>query len=154
MRVVSILVLALLASTPATAQEREWSLDTNNDSEVFMTYGVPQTDDVGVSLWCKIGSGKLRLFVPKSGWPQKKSPKRLKIKVKAGSVTQNLQAKLETDVASNSLSIEAEMKLKDPIVQAMTTSQHLDINTGRKMVIVPMFNAEMESLLKICAGKT
>lgn len=49
--------------TLAHAQEREWLLDAA-DEDAFLVFGVPETDDVGVSLWCKIGSGKVKLFFP------------------------------------------------------------------------------------------
>jgi hypothetical protein len=147
-----VFALTLLAGS-ATAQEREWTMDTNNANEVFMTYGVPFTDDVGLSLWCKIGSKELRLFVPKSGWPEKKSPKTVKITLTAGKVKSRVRAKLQTDLASNSLSVEAIIPTKDPVVKALTDTEHLDINTGKKTVIVPMYNAEPASLLKLCEGK-
>jgi hypothetical protein len=38
-------------------------------------------------------------------------------------------------------------------VKALTDTEHLDINTGKKTVIVPMYNAEPASLLKLCEGK-
>ena len=45
--------VTLLVSTLALAQERQWSLDTVNN-QVFLVFGVPESDDVGLSFWCDI----------------------------------------------------------------------------------------------------
>ena len=51
------LLLALgLASGAAHAQERDWALDAS-DQEAYLIFGVSDTDDVGVSLWCRTRKG-------------------------------------------------------------------------------------------------
>ena len=60
-------VLALAAfSSPVLAQEREWAFDTG-EADAYLVFGVPETDDVGVSFWCTIGSGEIRVFFPEAG---------------------------------------------------------------------------------------
>ena len=59
----TFIALAMLAGT-AHAQEREWVLDTS-DEDAYLIFGVPDSDDVGVSLWCPIGRGVVNLFVPR-----------------------------------------------------------------------------------------
>ena len=51
---------------PALAQERAWTLDAATE-DAFLVFGVPQTEDVGFSLWCKIGSGKITMMTPEPG---------------------------------------------------------------------------------------
>ena len=61
-----ILALGLMAGAAAgaaQAQEREWSLDVSEE-EAYLIFGVPDTDDVGVSLWCPVGKGVVRLYLP------------------------------------------------------------------------------------------
>ena len=59
-------VIFMFAAATAFAQEREWTFDTN-DEDAFLTFGVPETDDVGVSFWCKMQSGEARVFLPEAG---------------------------------------------------------------------------------------
>src|SRR5262249_43377919 len=75
-RVVSA-VIVMLAATSAFAQERQWVFDTN-DEDAFLTFGVPETDDVGISFWCKIQSGEARVFLPEAG-EELKPGKKVKI---------------------------------------------------------------------------
>lgn len=49
--VVISLAAGSLVCSPAKAQEREWSLDAS-DQEAYLIFGVADSDDVGVSLWC------------------------------------------------------------------------------------------------------
>ena len=46
-----MLATLVLGSAPSLAQERIWTLD-QTDAEVYLVFGVPETDDVGVSFWC------------------------------------------------------------------------------------------------------
>ncbi len=55
--------LATIFVQPAFAQEREWLLDAVEE-DVFLVFGVPDTNDVGVSFWCKIGTGVVSVFAP------------------------------------------------------------------------------------------
>src|SRR5262245_29173077 len=57
--------LSLLAGA-ASAQEREWSFDTGEE-DAYLIFGVPETDDVGVSFWCTIGMAEIRIFIPEAG---------------------------------------------------------------------------------------
>src|SRR5262245_21553045 len=57
--------LSLLVGA-ACAQEREWSFDTGEE-DAYLIFGVPETDDVGVSFWCTIGMGEIRIFIPEAG---------------------------------------------------------------------------------------
>ena len=62
------LLAALLAwaALPASAQEREWIFDTG-DEDAYLVFGVPDSDDAGVSFGCTLQSGEIRIFVPEAG---------------------------------------------------------------------------------------
>ena len=60
------LAASLLGSSLALAQERVWNLD-QTDNEVYLVFGVPETDDVGVSFWCTLQSGIVKLYIPEAG---------------------------------------------------------------------------------------
>ena len=54
-RLSMLFAIGLLAGA-AHAQEREWMLDAS-DEDAYLIFGVPETDDGGISLWCRIGKG-------------------------------------------------------------------------------------------------
>ena len=62
------LLAALLAgiALPASAQEREWIFDTG-DEDAYLVFGVPESDDAGVSFGCTLQSGEIRIFLPEAG---------------------------------------------------------------------------------------
>src|SRR6185503_14762561 len=64
---VSILGAMTLTFVPslASAQEREWSFDTGEE-DAYLVFGVPQTEDVGVSFWCTIGAAEIKVFLPEA----------------------------------------------------------------------------------------
>ncbi len=146
----AMLIVATPAIAPAIAQEREWTLDTNSDDEAYMTYGVPDTEDVGLSLWCKIGSNALNIFVPRSGWkPGSKNP--IEIAITAASITDRVKAKIQ-DTQSEKISVEATVKTTSPLVQALPQAEHIDIDTGKHKLIVPLYDAPVSNLLRLCNG--
>jgi hypothetical protein len=55
-------VAAIMTAAVAAAQEREWSWGTS-DTEAYLVFGVPESEDVGISFWCPIGSGEVRIFI-------------------------------------------------------------------------------------------
>ncbi len=61
-----MLATLVLGSAPSLAQERIWNLD-QTDAEVYLVFGVPETDDVGVSFWCTQQSGIVKIVFPGVG---------------------------------------------------------------------------------------
>jgi hypothetical protein len=139
-------------SLPVQAQEREWSIDTNGENEAYMTYGVPETEDIGLSLWCKIGSKNLNLYVPQSGW-QTGTAKFVDVKIAADPVQINIKGKLQEDPTRDSASVEAMIELASPLVTALPDAQHIDIDTGKHKIITPLYDAPVSSLLRLCKGE-
>jgi hypothetical protein len=142
----------LVLSIPAQAQEREWSIDTNGENEAYMTYGVPETEDIGLSLWCKIGGKNLNLYVPQSGW-QTDATKFVDIKIVADPAEITIKGKLQEDPTRGSASVEAMIELAAPLVAALPDAQHIDIDTGKHKIITPLYDAPVSSLLRICKGE-
>ena len=61
-RVPILCVAVIMSATAALAQEREWSWGTS-ETEAYLVFGVPKSEDVGISLWCTQDSGEVRVFV-------------------------------------------------------------------------------------------
>ncbi|MDO8353983.1 MAG: hypothetical protein Q7T14_11020, partial [Aestuariivirga sp.] len=64
-RLLIVLATFVLGSGLSLAQERVWTLD-QTDAEVYLVFGVPETDEVGVSFWCTQQSGIVRLYFHES----------------------------------------------------------------------------------------
>jgi hypothetical protein len=149
---VAITFLTLAFTLPAYAQEREWSIDTNGENEAYMTYGVPETEDIGLSLWCKIGGKNLNLYVPQSGW-QTGTTKFVDVKIVAEPAQVNIKGKLQDDPTRDSASVEAMLELASPLVTALQDAQHIDIDTGKHKIVTPLYDAPVSSLLRMCKGE-
>jgi hypothetical protein len=145
-------LLFLGLSIPVHAQEREWTIDTNGENEAYMTYGVPETEDIGLGIWCKIGSNKLSFYVPQSGW-QAGATKTVDLKIVADPAEISVQGKLQEDPSRDSASVEAMVELTSPLVAAMPDAQHIDIDTGKHKIVTPLYDAPVSSLLRVCKGQ-
>jgi hypothetical protein len=65
-RSAACLFALMITATASLAQERQWTMDVT-ETDAFMVFGVPETDDVGVSFWCTLGTPKIKIFVPEGG---------------------------------------------------------------------------------------
>ena len=149
----TILAVTLLAAATggARAQEREWSLDAA-DEDAFLVFGVPETDDVGVSLWCKIGSGKVKFFFPEGSAdlePDTSAQFTLTINDKAHVLTGSTSA----NEMSGATSIETEMPVTDPLLAEITKASRFTAVIGTHTITFPLMDAGFENLLRLCTPK-
>jgi hypothetical protein len=117
--ILSVAVLAggLLLPHTVRAQEREWLLDAAEE-DAFLVFGVPETDDVGVSFWCKLASGKIKIFFPE-GSPDLKPDTSADFVLTIGGTAKTLSGKTTANAATGATSIESEMPLDDPVIVAL-----------------------------------
>jgi hypothetical protein len=142
-----VLAIVLLASsTMSIAQEREWVLDAAEE-DVFLLFGVPNTTDVGVSFWCKIGSGNVSLFAPAP--PDKTSLEKVALGI--GTSTYQLQATLSESEKQNSF--EAKLQPQDQIIAELQAVEHFSLSLGNHKSIFPLNGADFPGLLKFCNNK-
>lgn len=143
------LLIGLVAGT-AHAQEREWSFDSN-DEEAYLIFGVPDSDDVGVSLWCKAGRGSVNLYLPvPTADIQKTADKSAPLTIMAGKETVTFRGKADINVEGTMSSVEAEIALDHPLVAALRTADRFTAKSGPVEVVFPLYDAELEDLLAIC----
>lgn len=152
MRITFLVFLALLGGTQlAQAQEREWILDAA-DEDAFLVFGVPETDDVGVSFWCKIGSGKVKLFFPEG----------------SASLTPNTQSEFTVTIAgkdhhfkgttsandmTGATSIETELPVDDPVFAELQSADRFASHIGDHSTTYPLIDAGLDNLLRLCRTK-
>jgi hypothetical protein len=73
------------AALPAWAQEREWIFDTA-DEDAYLVFGVPESEDAGISFGCSLQSGEIRMFIPEAGEDLKPDQK-IKLTISAAGKT-------------------------------------------------------------------
>ena len=145
----SIMLAALvLGSTPSWAQERIWTLD-QTDAEVYMVFGVPETDDVGVSFWCTQQSGIVRLYIPESD-TKLKSAVEVNFKLEVAGKTYPLKGKTALNEESTGTSLETELKTTDPVFAALQEANHFAVKVGSSSHVFPLGEADFQTFLDVC----
>lgn len=145
------LFCAALMPVPAFAQEREWLLDAA-DQDAFLVFGVPETDDVGVSLWCKLGSGKVKLFFPE-GSPDLKPEETADFVITVDGRAHTLKGSTSANAMTGATSIEAELPVDDPVLGELLKADRFAARIASHELTFPLVDAGLENLLKICRSK-
>ena len=140
--------IILAGTTPAMTQERQWSID-QTDKEAYLVFGVPETDDVGVSFWCKLQSDVVRFYAPETAAKLKISdhfPFVLEIPPKSF----RLRGKTTVNQEAGSISVEAELKISDPVFTALENADRLAVRVGHSKHVYPLQDADFPSFLDAC----
>ena len=148
---VAFLYLVALNSS-AFAQERQWSLDSN-DQNIFLVFGVPDTDDVGLSFLCKAGHRELVVLFQINA-PTLRSGMRNRLRVKASGQEFTIAAKVTPNQTPDSYAIEGQINLDDNIWKALTTSEDVAFTINNQTAIYPLTDANFVGLKSFCLNKT
>jgi hypothetical protein len=150
MRVRPVFVFGLffLGATAAMAQEREWSID-QTDKEAYLVFGVPETDDVGVSFWCKLQSDIVRFYAPETD-AKLKITDRVPFVLEIPPKSFRLRGKTSANEEAGSISLEAELKITDPVFAALQAADHFGVNVGRSKHMYPLQDADLSGFLRAC----
>jgi hypothetical protein len=140
--------LGLLAEV-ACAQEREWSFDTGEE-DAYLIFGVPETDDVGVSFWCTIGMGEIRLFIPEAG-ESLRAGQTVKIDLDVGGKQFTLTAETAANEEAGSTSADARVETSNPIFAAFLAGDRFSVKIGKEVSVFPLQGADFQSLLHVCS---
>lgn len=142
------LAVCIVACNTASAQERQWFLDST-DEDAFLVFGVPESDDTGLSIWCTIQSGKAKIFLPEAS--EKLKPDTTgTMELVAGEVVVRISGTSLENQESGVSSLEVEVETTNPIFAAMTTADRLKIHVEGEEQIIPLVDADIEGLLKLC----
>lgn len=143
-----MLAILVLGSAPSLAQERIWTLD-QTDAEVYMVFGVPETDDVGVSFWCTQQSGIVRLYFPDSD-PTLKPGAEVNFKLDVAGKSYPLKGKTAFNEESTGTSLEAELKTTDSVFAALQTANRFAVKAGSTSHVFPLGEADFPTFLDVC----
>ena len=143
-----MLAILVLGSAPALAQERLWTLD-QTDAEVYLVFGVPETDDVGVSFWCTQQSGIVKLYFPESD-PKLKAAANVNFELEVAAKTYPLKGKIAINEESTGTSLEAELKTTDPVFAALQMANRFAVKAGSNNHVFPLDEADFPTFLDVC----
>lgn len=138
----------MCAAGSAWAQEREWLFDTG-DEDAYLVFGVPETDDAGVSFGCTLQSGDIRLFVPEAG-EELKPDQKIAVTIVVGGKTFTFGATTSANEMSGSTSAEAEIPAGDAIFADLRKADRFEIRAGTEDNIFPLEGADFDSLVRAC----
>jgi hypothetical protein len=138
----------LLYPTIALAQEREWSMD-QTDTEAYLVFGVPQTDDVGVSFWCKLQSDIVRFYAPETD-VKLKIASRVPFKLEVPPKTYRIRGKTTANEEAASISLEAELKITDPVFASLQQADYFAVSVGKSRHVYPLTDADFAGFLSAC----
>jgi hypothetical protein len=131
----------------ASAQEREWLLNAA-DEDVFLLFGVPSSNDVGVSFWCKIGSTRISLFAPLPANAKADAiPPAIELQV--GTEIFKLQTKPATEDANGT--VEAPLIPQDSILQKLQEAGVFNLTIGKHKATYPLLGADITGFNKLCS---
>ena len=134
----------------ASAQERQWTLDSS-DKQVFLVFGVPDTADVGVSFWCDIGTPKVSLFVPLPH-SQVRPGERRDISAHVDGKLFSFKGRAEKDAATGLINVEAPFQQNDAFLKAVAAGEILDFDIDHQHVAYPLADADFAGFKSACAG--
>ena len=138
----------LLPPGLAVAQEREWFFDVG-DTEAYLVFGVPETDDAGISFWCPLRSGEIRIFLPET-------PKHLAagassaVSIRSGGETFSYSAMVETNEEAGSTSAEARTDTADTLFSMLQQEDRFTLTVGGEATVIPLAGADVAALLRVC----
>lgn len=140
----AIAAAAIYGTSNAYAQEREWALDAV-DEDVFLTFGVPNTDDVAVSFWCPIGSNKPKFFANINSNNQSKP------NLEAQIIIAKQTFKLPMVASSKGRpTVETASALPSPIVQALASEDRFAFDFDGHHSVFPLEGADIQGFTKLC----
>jgi hypothetical protein len=140
--------LLLAAAMPACAQERQWMLDAS-DSDAYLIFGVPDSDDVGVSLWCTVQTDEVNVFVPEA--TAKINPGAdVPFVIQAGDESVQVKGKSEVNMDAGQTSVEAKLPVTSQIFAAMMKSDRFRVVVDGNETVFPLMDADLEGLLALC----
>jgi hypothetical protein len=147
-QLVSSAFTALFLLSAAEAQERQWSLDASVE-DAFLVLGVPETDDIGLSFWCKIGTGSVTLFYPVT-WTDLKNNGTVRIHVELGSERYLLRGKASSRRAGSSASLEAELELDSQLFEGVKRHDYIVLRVLGHRAAFPLQDADFDGLINLC----
>lgn len=138
----------VVAAGVSYAQERQWTLDAG-DQDAYLIFGVPDTDDVGVSLWCPVRQGAVYIFLPKV--PEVAATVRqLTMTITAEDQSAEFAGKTEENLDAGLSSVEGQLPADHPIFKTLVKADRFHIKAGSVDEVFPLIEADLAGLIELC----
>lgn len=123
-----------------------------SEEDAYLIFGVADSDDVGVSLWCPLRRGIVNLYLPRPVQSLEKAAgqKEAGLTVTAGGETVSFRGKVDVNREADSASIEAEIPVDHPVLAAMAKADRFTVTAGGEEIVFPLFEADLAGLLEFC----
>jgi hypothetical protein len=141
--------LLSLAAMPALAQEREWIFDTA-DEDAYLVFGVPESEDAGISFGCNLRSGEIRVFVPEAGEDLKPDQK-IKLTITVSGKDFVYDGLTTPNEMAATTSAEAAIPAGDALFTDLRKTDRFAVKTGTEENIFPLEGSDFESLVRACS---
>src|SRR5262245_37173577 len=141
--------LLIIAAVPAAAQEREWTFDTA-DEDAYLVFGVPESEDAGISFGCTLQSGEIRVFVPEAGEDLKPDQK-IKVIISVGGKDFTYDGLTSPNEMAATTSAEAAIPAGDALFAGLHNSDRFTVKTGTEENTFPLEGSDFESLVRACS---
>lgn len=157
----------LLAAGPAHAQEANpaprW-MGAVEKTEAHLTYAVPESDEVELSLSCARKTGQIRIFFPVeerlatslrgSTWLDKvgrPAPWPVSVTVASGVQTTTVRGQADADELAGGSSVSVELTDRAPVIQAFAKTGELRVTSlGTTVAVPPAPRRDASRLVRAC----
>lgn len=147
-RFLSFLLIFAGFSLNAAAQERQWSLDAS-DEDAYLIFGVADSDDVGLSLWCPIRTGTVNIFVPET-IAATRAGQEITMILTADGQTAEILGKAQENEDAGVPSVEGHIPADHPILTAMMKADRFHVKVAQDDQVFPLYDADVAGLLDLC----
>jgi len=137
------------AAIPALAQEREWIFDTA-DEDAYLVFGVPESEDAGISFGCPLQSGEIRVFIPEAG-EELKPDQKIKLTINVGGKDFTYDAVTAPNEMAATTSAEAPIPAGDALFTELRKADRFTVKTGTEENTFPLEGSDFESLVRACS---
>lgn len=120
-----------------------------SDSDAYLIFGVPDSDDVGISFWCPVQQGEVNVFIPEAS-ARLHPGADIAVTLKADAESETFTGKSEVNLEAALTSVEAKVPVNAQILAAMLKADRFRVIIDGNETIFPLIDADLESLLDLC----
>jgi hypothetical protein len=149
-RLFLLLAFTGLAAGHAVAQERQWSLDAGGE-DAYLVFGVPDTEDIGVSIWCPVQQGEVRVYLPEvpAGLQDSKKTETV-MTISTDEASADVTAVVDLGLESGLPSVEATLPVDHPVLASMLNADRFRVTVKGEETVFPLFDADLSGLMELC----
>lgn len=123
-------------------------LDASGE-DAYLVFGVPDSDDVGISLWCPLQRGEVNIYMPAA--PEGVTPgQEIAVTVSTDETAFELRGRAESADGGTAASIEATVTIDHPVLAALMDADRFRLKVAGEETVFPLFDADLAGLMELC----